>query len=90
MDTVIALVNWVFLVYTLFVFVHILLSWFQLPYYPWLAKVRGVLYDTVEPYLRIFRGLIPPLGMFDLSPIVALIVLQVLNRVVVAVLGNLD
>ena len=90
MDTVIALVNWLFLVYTLFIFAHILLSWFQLPYYPWLAKVRGVLYDTVEPFLRIFRGLIPPIGMFDLSPIVALIVLQVARAIVLAVLGSFD
>ena len=37
-------------------------------------------------YLRPFRRVIPPVGMFDLSPIVALIVLYVVNAVVVRVL----
>ena len=42
-DTVVAFVSWCFYIYTLFLLLHILLSWFQLPYNPLLNKVRGVL-----------------------------------------------
>jgi YggT family protein len=88
MDTVISLINWVFTIYMLFLIVHILLSWFQLPYNIWLGRIRGVLYDTVEPYLRIFRGIIPPIGMFDLSPLIAIIVLQLARAIIVSVLKS--
>jgi uncharacterized protein YggT (Ycf19 family) len=90
MSTVVAFVNWCFTIYILFVFVHILLSWFQLPYNIWLGRIRGVLYDTVEPYLRIFRGLIPPIGMFDLSPMLAIIVLLVARTVIISVLQSFE
>ncbi len=39
--------------------------------------------DVCEPYLRIFRRVIPPLGMFDFSPIVAIFVLIFVDRIVV-------
>jgi uncharacterized protein YggT (Ycf19 family) len=51
-----------------------------------LNKVRGVLYDACQPYLNLFRGLLPPMGGLDLSPIIAFIVLYAANRIVVAVL----
>jgi YggT family protein len=85
-DTVIAFVSWCFYIYTIFLFLHILLSWFQLPYNPLLNKIRGVLYDACQPYLNLFRGLIPPLGGLDLSPIIAFIVLYAANRIIVAIL----
>ena len=88
MDTVITWVAWCFNIYTLFVLIHILLSWFQLPYNPVLATIRGFLYDTVEPYLRLFRGILPSAGGMDFSPIIALIVLQVVGRIVVSVLNG--
>jgi YggT family protein len=90
MSTLISFVNWVFDIYILFVFVHILLSWFQLPYNVWLARIRGVLYDTVEPYLRLFRGIIPPIGMLDISPIIAIIVLLLARGVIIAVLQSFE
>jgi len=86
MDTVISLINWVFTIYMLFLIVHILLSWFQLPYNPLLNKVRGVLYDACQPYLNLFRGILPPMGGLDLTPIIAFIVLLLANRIIVAVL----
>ena len=89
MDSLITLVSWCFTIYIFAIFVHILLSWFQLPYNPWLSKVRGWLYDTVEPYLRLFRGIIPPIGMFDISPIIAIIVLYVIRAIVISVLNGL-
>jgi uncharacterized protein YggT (Ycf19 family) len=71
-------------VYVLLIFVYILTSWIRLPYS--LAPVQRFLYDVCEPYLRIFRRLLPPLGPLDLSPIVGVIVLYVLQRIVVQLL----
>lgn len=88
MDTAISFVNWCFTIYILFVFVHVLLSWVQLPYNLWLGRIRGLLYDTVEPYLRIFRGIIPPIGMVDISPMIAIIVLYLARAVIVSVLAG--
>ena len=78
-------------VYTLCILVHILLSWFQLPYNPWLARVRDFFHDVSEPYLRLFRRLLPSVrlgGMgLDLSPIVAIIVLYAVRELAVRLLG---
>jgi YggT family protein len=73
-------------VYTILIFLYILMSWVQLPYNVWIGRVRTFLHDTVEPYLGVFRRIIPPLGGLDLSPIVALIVLQLIYRVLATVL----
>jgi uncharacterized protein YggT (Ycf19 family) len=52
----------------------------RLPYS--LAPVQRFLYDVCEPYLRLFRRLLPPMGPLDLSPIVGVVTLLVLARVV--------
>jgi len=44
--------------------------------------------DSTEWYLRIFRRFIPPLGMFDLSPIVAFIVLAIVQGLVINILNG--
>jgi YggT family protein len=72
-------------VYTLLIFVYILTSWVRLPYS--LSPVQRFLYDVCEPYLRLFRRLLPSLGPLDLSPIVAVIVLYAGARVVNALIG---
>ena len=58
-------------VYILLLFAYILTSWIRLPYRPWLNRVQRFLYDVCDPYLRIFRRFLPPLGPLDLSPMVA-------------------
>jgi YggT family protein len=73
-------------VYILLILVYVLSSWIRLPYSPWLNRVQRFLYDVCEPYLRLFRRVLPPLGPIDLSPIVAIIVLYIVQRVVVGVL----
>ena len=57
---------------------YVLMSWF--PASGAIADVRGVLGTIVEPYLALFRRFIPPLGAVDISPIVAILVLQVAAR----------
>lgn len=62
-------------VYAILLFAYILTSWIRLPYSPTLNRVQRFLVDVCEPYLRIFRRVLPPLGPLDLSPMVALVVL---------------
>ena len=77
-----------FLVYILLIFVYILLNMmFSLglrpPYARWTDAVMSFLRDVCEPYLRIFRRFIPPIGMFDLTPMIAIILLYVVETLVV-------
>ena len=58
-------------VYILLIFAYILTSLVRLPYRPWLNRLQRFLYDVCDPYLRIFRRFIPPVGPLDLSPMVA-------------------
>jgi YggT family protein len=83
-------VNVFILVYGLLILCHIIMSWFQLPYRPWLYRIRQFLADVCEPYLRIFRRFLPPIGPLDLSPMVAIIVLIVLDRLFLQVIGRFD
>jgi YggT family protein len=76
-------------VYTLMLFAYILTSWIRLPYRPWLNRVQRFLYDVCDPYLRIFRRFLPPLGPLDLSPMVAIFVLLILSNVLTSLLERL-
>jgi YggT family protein len=69
-------------VYILLIFVYILFSWVRLPYSPWLRRIQEFLREVCEPYLRLFRRVIPPFGPLDLSPVVAILFLFLLMRVV--------
>jgi uncharacterized protein YggT (Ycf19 family) len=74
-------------VYILIIFAYVLTSWVRLPYsLNWLQRF---LYDVCEPYLRLFRRFLPPLGPIDLSPIVSVIVLVALDQIVVRLLDQL-
>jgi YggT family protein len=74
-------------VYVLVIFVYVLTSWIQLPYS--LRPVQRFLYEACEPYLRIWRRVLPMAGPIDLSPMVAVIALIVVERIVVAILEQL-
>lgn len=85
-DTVGNFLNVFISVYILLILVYVLTSWIRLPYNVWLNRIQRFLYDVCEPYLRLFRRVIPPLGPLDLSPVVAVIVLIVIQQVIAAVL----
>ena len=76
-------------VYVLLLFAYILTSWIRLPYQPWLNRVQRFLYDVCDPYLRIFRRFIPPVGPLDLSPMVAIFALLIIKNVLVSLLQRL-
>ena len=77
------------LVYILLLFAYILTSWIRLPYRPWLNRVQRFLYDVCDPYLRLFRRFLPPLGPLDLSPMVGVIVLGIVRNILVSLLERL-
>jgi YggT family protein len=80
---------WVFAtVYTLVIFVYILSSWVRLPYSPWLERIQRFLRDVSEPYLRLFRRVLPSMGPLDLSPWIAIIVLWLFAQVLINILGR--
>jgi len=75
-------------VYILLIFVYVLTSWVQLPYSTWVRRITDFLRDVCEPYLRIFRRILPPLGPLDLSPVVAMLALIALMRVIDALFAH--
>jgi YggT family protein len=87
-DQVANYVSALFLVYGLIIVVYVLTSLVfslgvRMPYARWSSALLGFLRDVSEPYLRIFRRFIPLIGPLDLSPIVGLIVLQIVGGIVV-------
>jgi YggT family protein len=74
-------------VYTILIVAYILSSMFfqvggRLPYNRGLNAVMTFLRDVCEPFLRIFRRVLPPLGPLDLSPMVAIVVLNIAGAIV--------
>ena len=76
-------------VYILLIFGYIITSWVKLPYQPWLNRFQRFLYDVCEPYLRLFRRILPPMGPLDISPIIAVFSLIFLDRIIQAILNRL-
>lgn len=81
-------VNALFLVYTIMILCNVLLSYIpRIPYNPTLRAVLDFITDTTNPFLNIFRRMTRPIGVggmgFDISPILALIVLGILNAIIV-------
>jgi YggT family protein len=88
-DSVQSFVSVFVYIYTLLILAYIVTSWVRLPYSTWLNRIQRFLYDVCEPYLRLFRRILPTVGPLDLSPIVGVVVLVILGRVVNALLGRL-
>jgi uncharacterized protein YggT (Ycf19 family) len=75
------------IVYIGLIFCNILISYVpRMPYRPWLRSVLDFITDTTNPYLNLFRRLLPPIGgggfAFDLSPMLGIILLFLLQRII--------
>lgn len=72
--------------YSMVIFVYVMLSWFPVNR-GILADVYNILGKLCDPYLNLFRRLVPPLGgMVDITPVIALLVLQFGVRLLVSLL----
>lgn len=84
MSILISCINGIFQIYTILLLVRILGSWVpewnEMPWMQWI----GVFTD---PYLNLFRRLIPPLGMMDFSPILAFLALNLLQSILLMMLS---
>ena len=79
------------LVYIILIFAYIITSLIlsfggRIPYSRWSSALLGFLRDVCEPYLRIFRRFIPPIGPLDISPIVAILVLQIVGGILIGII----
>ena len=67
-------------IYTLAIFVYVLLSWIPVKQGV-IETINDLLAKICDPYLDLFKRFIPPIGgMVDISPIIAIIVLQLVVR----------
>lgn len=86
MVQLIGIVRTVFELYSFILLARILISWFQIdPYNP----IVQALYQLTEPILAPIRRMLPPAGMLDFSPIVAFILIRVVEQVVISLLISL-
>ncbi len=77
-------IRWVFSIYTIFLMVRIVGSWF--PSFAHHKIMRFIAFYT-DPYLNLFRRFIPPIGgMFDLSPLLAFFALQIMEKLILIIM----
>jgi YggT family protein len=81
-------VNTLTLVYLVLIFIRILMSWIpRMPYNRYLSAILKFVTDVTDPYLNLFRRILPPVRLggagLDLSPIVATFVLIIVSAIVV-------
>src|SRR5947207_8460281 len=88
-DNVASFVRVFVTVYSLLILAYIITSWVRLPYSTWLNRIQRFLYDVSEPYLRLFRRVLPSMGPIDFSPTIGIIVLWLVAAVAITILGKL-
>jgi YggT family protein len=81
-------VNVFIALYGFVILAYIITSWLRLPYSLTLNRIQRFLYDVCEPYLRVFRRLLPATGAIDFSPMLALIALGVIDRLLIWILDH--
>jgi YggT family protein len=90
-DNVADYVQALFLVYLVLIFIRVLLSWIpRMPYNRYLRAAVDFVEEATNPYLNVFRRFLPPVGgggfAIDLSPILAIIVLLIVQGIVVGLI----
>jgi uncharacterized protein YggT (Ycf19 family) len=75
-------------VYSLLILAYIITSWVRLPYSVWLNRIQRFLYDVCDPYLRLWRRVLPSFGPLDLSPVIGVAALYILLAVATNILDR--
>ena len=76
-------------IYSLLILAYIITSWVRMPYSVWLNRIQRFLYDVCDPYLRMWRRVLPSFGPLDLSPVIAVVALNILLAVAINILDRL-
>ena len=82
MSALVQVVNTFAQILVLVVILHVILSYFMDPYHP----VRRGLSSVVEPLLSPIRQIIPPVGMIDFSPLILIVLIQLIKQVIISLL----
>ena len=80
-DSVVSFVQVFIYVYSILILAYIITSWVRLPYSVWLNRIQRFLYDVCDPYLRLWRRILPTLGPLDLSPVVGVAFLYIVSAI---------
>ena len=75
-------------IYVALMIIRVLLSWF--PNINWYDPPFSILSQLTDPYLNLFRSIIPPLGGIDFSPMIAFFVLQFGSQILLTLLKSLQ
>lgn len=92
MSTAITIVNFLFRLYSFLILIRVILSWVNVnPYRPAIDHpVIRVIQQITDPVLEPLRRIIPPVGgTLDISPVVALIILEIVRVVLLSLLARL-
>lgn len=81
-------INQLFYLYYILLIVRIFMTW--LPNVDWESQSQKWVRSVTDPFLNLFRGVIPPIGgMLDISPVIAIILLQILQGIICGFLQGL-
>ena len=82
------IINQLFYFYYILIILRIFLTW--IPNIDWAIQPFKGIANITDPFLNIFRGVIPPIGgVLDISPIIAILLLQFLQVIVVNLFSGL-
>jgi len=68
-------------IYSFLLLIRVLLTWF--PGIDWSNEILSALTSITDPYLNLFRGIIPPIGGFDISSLLAFLILNVVQNQII-------
>ena len=84
MGLIISVINTIISVLIFAIFIYVLLSFFLSPFHP----VRRFIGSVVEPMLIPIRKLVPPIGGFDFSPLILIILLQIIGALIGTIINS--
>lgn len=84
--TIARLVQTLFNFYSFLVLAYCLISWFPIRSGGLMEDIGAVLQSIVGPYLNLFRRFLPPMGGIDWSPVLAILVLNLLENLIIRLL----
>jgi YggT family protein len=83
-------INWLFQILTILILARVVLSFLRIdPYHPTWGPIMRFVYDVTEPIMAPVRRIMPPMGGFDFSPVIVLLLADLVRRLIVGTLIGL-